>query len=77
MCVGVPARIVEIVDAEHGLAKADARGVVRDVSLALLDAPVGVGDWILLHLGFASGTLDASEAEDTLRFLDDLDLGRA
>ncbi len=77
MCVGLPAQIVEIVDAEHGLAKADVRGVVRDVSLAMLDTPVSAGDWILLHLGFASATLDASEAEDTLRFLNELGLAGA
>ncbi len=75
MCLGLPGRITEIRDYEQGLARADMDGVVRDVSLAMLrDEDVGVGDWVLVHLGFAMAKVDAEHAAETQRFLDELGL---
>jgi hydrogenase expression/formation protein HypC len=73
MCLGIPGRIVEMVDVERGIAKAEVGGVRRNVSIQLLEnegAPVKTGDWILIHVGFALCKIDEQEAAATLRMLD-------
>jgi hydrogenase expression/formation protein HypC len=71
MCLGIPGRVVEMVDPEHGIAKADVNGVKRNVSVQLLQGEGGVevGDWVLIHVGFALAVIDEREAEATLRML--------
>ena len=71
MCLGIPGRVVEIVDPGNGIAKADVNGVKRNVSVQLLqgDGGVAVGDWILIHVGFALAVIDEEEAAATLRML--------
>ena len=68
MCLAIPGRIVEIVDKEKGLAKAEVSGVRRTISIGLLDE-VRVGDWVLIHVGFAIQKVDEAEAQRTLDFL--------
>lgn len=72
MCLGIPGRIVELVDAEHQIAKVDVSGVRRNVNIALLvgDDAVGVGDWVLIHVGFAMAKIDEEEANATREFLE-------
>lgn len=74
MCIGVPRRVVEIVDAEGGVAAVDVDGRTNRVSLQLLDGDgeVTAGDWVLVHLGFAMAKLDEDEALETLRMFEDL-----
>jgi hydrogenase expression/formation protein HypC len=63
MCLAVPARVVEI---HHGDRAIVALGDVRkEVSLALVDG-VSIGDYVILHVGYALQKLDAVEAELTL-----------
>jgi len=72
MCLGIPGQIVEIVDPDHQIAKAEVSGVRRNVNVALLaDGPdaVGVGDWVLIHVGFAMSKIDEAEARQTQEFL--------
>jgi hydrogenase expression/formation protein HypC len=64
MCLAVPARIVEI--DENGLAKAEVGGVVKDVNLCLID-DVAVGDYVIIHVGFALSRLSPEEAMETLK----------
>jgi hydrogenase expression/formation protein HypC len=71
MCLGVPAQIVEPVDPETRLARAEIGGVRRVVSTALVDAPA-VGDWVLVHVGFALARIDEEEARETLALLEQL-----
>ena len=75
MCLGIPGQIVEIVDTENRLAKVDVSGVRRNVDVGLLwegrDA-VEVGDWVLIHVGFAISRIDEDEARQTLRALESL-----
>ena len=69
MCLGIPAQIVEFVDSERFLAKADVSGVRRVVNVALVSGGTdgaGVGDWVLLHVGFAMARIDEHEAQATL-----------
>ena len=69
MCLGIPAQIVEVVDAEAGLAKAEISGVRRSVSVALCPE-AEVGDWVLVHVGFALARIDEAEARETLALLE-------
>ncbi|MDD3518219.1 MAG: HypC/HybG/HupF family hydrogenase formation chaperone [Chromatiales bacterium] len=63
MCLAVPVKITEILD--NDLAIVDAGGVRKQISLALVD-DVTVGDYVILHVGFAINRLDPEEAEKTL-----------
>jgi hydrogenase expression/formation protein HypC len=77
MCLGVPARIVAIVDPERLLAMAEVSGVRREVSVAcVLDPgePVEscLGAWVLVHVGFALSRIDEAEAMATLAALEAL-----
>ena len=75
MCLGIPGQIVEIVNPEHHIAKAEVSGVRRNVNTGLLaegEDAVGVGDWVLIHVGFAMSKIDEHEAEQTRRFLEQL-----
>ena len=73
MCLGIPGRIVGIVDTEHHIATADVSGVKRKVSIGLLTpGGVQVGDWVLIHVGFAISRIDEEEARRTQEFLEDL-----
>ena len=70
MCLGIPGQIVSISDPDALRAKVDVDGVRREVSVALigLDGPGGVrvGDWVLVHVGFAMAVIDEAEARETL-----------
>jgi hydrogenase expression/formation protein HypC len=63
MCLAIPARISALLD--NDMAKAEVAGVVKDVNLALVDG-VGVGDYVIIHVGFALSRLEPEEAEQTL-----------
>lgn len=77
MCLGIPGQILEITDAENSMAKVDVSGVRREVNIACIieeGHPVEecVGDWVLVHVGFAMSRIDAEEAEKTLAILSEL-----
>lgn len=69
MCLGVPMQIIEIAD-ETALAEID--GVRREASLMMLSDPVTVGDYVIVHAGFAISRIDPAEAEETLRLMREL-----
>jgi len=73
MCLAIPGKIVEIVDPQQRIAKVDVDGVRRNVSIGLLPPDqVSVGDWVLIHVGFAITKIDEEEARQTLEFLQKL-----
>jgi hydrogenase expression/formation protein HypC len=73
MCLAIPARVVEIVDVESRTAKVEIGGVRRHVNIGLLDADeVRVGDYVLVHVGFAMSKIDEQAAAETLRLLQEL-----
>ena len=77
MCLGIPGQILEITDAENSMAKVDVSGVRREVNIACIieeGHPVEdcVGDWVLVHVGFAMSRIDEEEAEKTLAILSEL-----
>ncbi len=80
MCLGIPGQIVEITDAEKKLALVDVSGVKRQVNLACIvneehNVASCVGDWVLVHVGFAMSRIDEAEAQKTLDLL--IELGEA
>jgi hydrogenase expression/formation protein HypC len=76
MCLGIPGRIVAIVSAADATATIEVGGVRRPVNLSLVqDArPIAdwVGEWVLVHVGFAMSVIDAEEAARTLALLQEL-----
>jgi hydrogenase expression/formation protein HypC len=71
MCLAIPGKIVEIVDQENHIAKVVVGGVKRNVNIGMLD-DAGIGDYVLIHVGFAMSKIDEKEAEETLRLLHEL-----
>ena len=72
MCLGIPGQVIELVDRDAGLARVDISGVRREISVALVDepgAPLLVGDWVLIHVGFALARIDEHDARETLELL--------
>jgi len=71
MCLAIPGKIVEIVDEENRIAKVEIGGVRRGVNIGMLD-DVGIGDYVLVHVGFAMSKVDEKQAHETLRLLQEL-----
>jgi hydrogenase expression/formation protein HypC len=70
MCLAIPALVSELCTEERGLAVVDVLGVRRKVNIDLLnDDPPGVGDWVLVHVGFAMSKISAEQANEQLRML--------
>ncbi|MCK5666761.1 MAG: HypC/HybG/HupF family hydrogenase formation chaperone [Thiotrichaceae bacterium] len=60
MCLGIPMKIIEITDF---MARCEAKGIERDVSLFMLqDEPACVGDYVVVHIGYAIQKITESEA---------------
>ena len=77
MCLGIPGRIVKIDDAANMLAIVDVGGVRRKVNIACIvdeehSVSSCIGDWVLIHVGFAMSRLDEAGAAETLRILTEL-----
>jgi hydrogenase expression/formation protein HypC len=77
MCLGIPGRVIAITDAPNKLGVVDVCGVRRQINLACViddTHPVEscIGDWVLVHVGFAMSRIDQHEAELTLDLLREL-----
>jgi len=68
MCLAVPVKIVSIEGVE---AETEIAGVRRRVSIALTPE-AKVGDYVLLHTGYAIGVIDEAEAEETLKLFEEI-----
>jgi len=80
MCLGIPGRIISIDDADNMYATVDICGVRRQINIMCIvddGHPVEscVGDWVLIHVGFAMSRIDADEAAETLKIL--VEMGEA
>ena len=74
MCLGIPGKIVAITHHVNKLATVEVLGVRREINIACIVSeahPVDacVGDWVLVHVGFAMSRIDAAEAQLTLDVL--------
>lgn len=77
MCLGIPGKITEITDTQRQLALVNIGGVKRQVNIACIiddTHPIEscVGDWVLVHVGFAMNRLDEEEAAETLQLLNEM-----
>jgi hydrogenase expression/formation protein HypC len=66
MCLGIPAQLIAGETGHPDLALVDMGGVTRVINMGLLDDPLGPGDWVLVHMGFALQVMTAAEARDAL-----------
>jgi hydrogenase assembly chaperone HypC/HupF len=70
MCLGIPGRVIEMVEGYHGqIALVDVVGARREINVGMLDH-VAPGDWVMIHLGFAVEVVDEAEAERALSGLE-------
>lgn len=70
MCLAIPGQIVEFSTEQALLAKVDVAGVKRSINIGLLaDEPLDVGDWVLIHVGFAMSKVSEIEAQNQLTML--------
>ena len=77
MCLGIPGRIVRIDDAADLVATVDVCGVRRRINIACIvdeahPPEACIGDWVLVHVGFAMSRIDEAQAAQTLRILEEL-----
>jgi hydrogenase expression/formation protein HypC len=73
MCLAIPGQVVELVDPLRQIAKVEVAGVRRNVNVGLLAEErggVSVGDWVLIHVGFAISRIDEDEARATRQLLE-------
>lgn len=70
MCLAIPGRIVEFSADQPLLAKVDVAGVKRAINIGLLaDERLEIGDWVLIHVGFAMSKIGEQEARDQLTMI--------
>jgi hydrogenase expression/formation protein HypC len=69
MCLAIPSKVVEIRDK---MATIDLSGVRRDVSLLLLPEEAAVGDYVLVHAGFAIQRIDPEAAEEAMKLIQEI-----
>jgi hydrogenase expression/formation protein HypC len=77
MCLGIPGQIVEITDPQKKLAIVNVGGVKRQVNIACIvdeqHPPAAcLGDWVLVHVGFAMNRINEEEAAETLKLLEEI-----
>ena len=77
MCLGIPGCIIRIDDAENMIATVDICGVRRQINVSCIvdeahPVEACIGDWVLVHVGFAMSRIDADEAAATLKLLSEL-----
>ena len=65
MCLSIPSKVVEIDD--ENVATVDTMGVKRQVSLDLMSEPVEIGEYVLIHVGFAMNKIDKEDALESLK----------
>ncbi|MBF2014893.1 MAG: HypC/HybG/HupF family hydrogenase formation chaperone [Rivularia sp. T60_A2020_040] len=77
MCLGIPGQIIEIIDATNKLATVEISGIKRQINIACIvdeqHPPEScIGDWVLVHVGFAMNRINEKEALETLQLLQEM-----
>ena len=73
MCLGIPGRIIELYrDGDLAMGTVDFGGVRRDVCLAYVQDEVEIGDYVVVHVGFAISKVDEAEAKRTFEALEEM-----
>ena len=73
MCLGVPGQVVEVTPSEIGIpmGKVDFAGIVKEVCFAYIP-DIAVGQWVVVHVGFAISRIDEEEAQQVFRYLEEI-----
>jgi hydrogenase expression/formation protein HypC len=70
MCLGIPGQVVAFLDENDQLAKVEVTGVKRNINISLVrDEGLDIGDWVLIHVGFAMSIIDEEEAAKAMEGL--------
>jgi hydrogenase expression/formation protein HypC len=70
MCLAIPGQIVKLLDGDHHYAMVDVSGVRRKINIGLLkNEGARLGDWVLIHVGFAMSKISVEQAVEQLRLL--------
>ncbi len=82
MCLGIPGQIIEITDTKKKLAIVNVSGVKRQINIACIvnenHPPEScIGNWVLVHVGFAMNRINEKEAAETLQILQELAAAQA
>ncbi|MBR8834785.1 MAG: HypC/HybG/HupF family hydrogenase formation chaperone [Stigonema ocellatum SAG 48.90 = DSM 106950] len=77
MCLGIPGQIIEITNVQQKLALVNIGGVKRQINIACIvdeqhPAESCLGDWVLVHVGFAMNRINEQEAAETLKLLQEI-----
>ncbi|MBW4435108.1 MAG: HypC/HybG/HupF family hydrogenase formation chaperone [Pelatocladus maniniholoensis HA4357-MV3] len=77
MCLGIPGQIIEITDQNNKLAIVNVAGVKRQINIACIvddqhPSESCIGDWVLVHVGFAMNRINEQEAKETLQILQEI-----
>jgi hydrogenase expression/formation protein HypC len=67
MCLAIPAKICQLLDEQQAVV--DVGGIEKHISIALIDDPLTVGDYVIIHVGYALTRLDEKEAMQTLQLM--------
>lgn len=70
MCLSIPSKVVEI--DENNMATVDTMGVKRQVTLDLIGEPVEIGEYVLIHVGFAMNKISTEEALESIRIYEEI-----
>ena len=70
MCLSIPSKVVSI--DENNMATVDTMGVKREVTLDLIDERVEIGDYVLIHVGFAMNKISQEEALESIKVYDEI-----
>lgn len=70
MCLSIPSKVVAI--DENNMATVDTLGVQRQVTLDLIGEPVSVGEYVLIHVGFAMNKISVEEAQESIRIYEEI-----
>jgi|YelNatPaOPRAMG01_1025707.scaffolds.fasta_scaffold01013_31 hydrogenase expression/formation protein HypC len=68
MCLGIPARVIEFNESENW-ALVDSNGVVFRISTGILGEKIEIGDFLMVHAGFAIGKIEKEDAEERMRII--------
>ena len=70
MCLAIPGKVVELAGSESRMAMVEVAGVKRQINVDLLEEEgLALGDWVLIHVGFAMSKISQEAAEEQLRLL--------
>ena len=72
MCLGIPGRVLSVEEDEMRTARVEFGGIVKQASLVYVPE-AQVGDWVVVHVGFAISRIDEAEAQQVFRYIEQLE----